>query len=86
MNLYKQNVGGGNVKITGELEKKTIKTRIEDNKKVIIFSSILTLLSAVVTIFIPIAVIGVILGIVIFFVTTFICPPSRIKIIDKEKV
>lgn len=86
MTLYKKDVGVGKVKITGGLSATHIKTRIENNIKVTVITSIITLISIVIGFFIPYIFVVAGISVVVWIVTTFFFPPTKERIIEKKEV
>jgi hypothetical protein len=77
---------GGTSKVTGRLRGFRITESIMYNRKVIILTSILTLISIVIGIFVPYVLIVAGISIIVMLVTTFVFPPAKETIIEKKEV
>ena len=60
--------------------------KVNNNRKVIIITAILTIISIIIGIFIPYALIGAGISLIVMVVTTFCLPPSRERIMEKTEV
>jgi len=76
----------GSTKVTGRLRGFRIIERIKYNKKVIIITSILTLIGSGLGLIIPYVFISAGIGIIIMVVIIFCFPPPVEKIVEKKEV
>lgn len=73
-------------KVNGKLRGYMITERVKNNKKVIIITLTISILSLIVGIFIPYTLIVTAVGIIAVIITTFVLPPPRERVIEKTEV
>jgi len=74
------------LKVSGRLRDYRITERVKNNKKVIIITLIISILSLLIGIFIPYTLIVTAVGIIAMIITTFVIPPTRERVIEKTEI